>query len=396
MTTPSLLTPAFVRLLGSHLAFCFSYSVFLLLPKYMAQAGDSAFSIGLVMAASGLSGALAIPWLGPMLDSRPRVYIFMAGHALMFIAALAFVPVTGSGPATALRALQGLAWAVEVNAGMAILSDLIPPARLGQAMGLFGAMNIFVSAAAPSLMEPLAARVSPRWTYVLSGIVAAVGLGLAARLPPSTTARSPLGTTPPFFSLLRSRGPGTVALVIFVLGLANAATFTFIAPFALDRHIESISPFFVAFTVGALSVRFGAGRLVDRVGARRVALASATAYGLCTAAFALLTPQTLVPVAAIFGLLQGLFFPAVMALVVSISTPSQRGQTLVLANGAFSAGYAAVIPLGLLVRPLGYPGLFVVLGIASHLSAWLLLRVPPAATGPALSESPLISPETAP
>jgi predicted MFS family arabinose efflux permease len=250
---------------------------------------------------------------------------------------------------------------------------VVPRSRTAQALGLFGAANIFMNALAPALMEPLAAAAGYRYTFVVAGALAVAGWALAARLAPAPP-RAPAPAGSPLGPLLADARLRQFILVLFVTGLAASAAFTFIAPFALERGITAISPFFVAFTTGALVVRVGGGRLVDRLGPRRVALASVTLYGVVIAALAALAPGRLAPLALVFGLVQGAFFPSSMALAVAAASPPHRGKILVLANGAFSAGAAAVLPLGWVAAPIGYGRLFVILGATTFASALLLWR----------------------
>jgi predicted MFS family arabinose efflux permease len=375
-----LLSRTFVLLLLSHGGFCFGASVFLLLPKYLTvELGAGPAGIGLVMASFGIAGVLAIPWIGRAVDRSDgpdRRTLYLGGMVLMVAAAFGFVPVEGAGPhAVALRSLQGLSWMLEVNAGMAILADIVPAGRIAQALGLFGAVNIAVNAIAPALMEPLAAAIGFRYTFVIGGVAAVAGWTIALCVPPEG-ARPPTQAAGPadVSVLLRDPNLRLILVVMMVTGLASAAAFTFIAPFALERGLTVVSPFFVAFTCGALAVRLGSGRLVDRLGPRRVAFASVLLYGFAVAGLALLAPGRLAPLAFVFGVVQGVFFPSSMAMAVAATPREHRGKMLVLSNGGYSVGAAAVLLLGLAAGPLGYGRLFAILGGATLASSALLWR----------------------
>ena len=104
--------------------------------------------------------------------------------------------------------------------------------------------------------------------------------------------------------------------------------------------------FFVTYTLTALAVRIGATRLVDRLGHRRTAFAGAAGYGLVTIAFAAAGPEHLVPLGAAFGVVHGIVFPALMALVLGESAREERPRLLAFANGAINLGITGLGAIG--------------------------------------------------
>src|SRR5437762_1608364 len=74
-------------------------------------------------------------------------------------AALLLIPIHEVGAALfALRAFQGVALALVFSAAATLASDIAPPARLGQALGLFGCASLVTNAIAPALCEVIASR----------------------------------------------------------------------------------------------------------------------------------------------------------------------------------------------------------------------------------------------
>ncbi|MEP6654365.1 MAG: hypothetical protein ABJA82_13465, partial [Myxococcales bacterium] len=67
-----LFTPAFVRVLGMQAAYGFSFSLFFLLPKYLATLGESPARIGFVMGGFGVACILTIPFLAPLVTRLGR------------------------------------------------------------------------------------------------------------------------------------------------------------------------------------------------------------------------------------------------------------------------------------------------------------------------------------
>ena len=159
-----------------------------------------------------------------------------------------------------------------------------------------------------------------------------------------------------------------------MLGVACGVMFTLHQPLALARGITRVSDFLVAYTVAALPVRVGLGRLIDRVGAGRAAAASFLLYGVIVAAMPALRGSVgLAVFGAIFGLAHGIFFPALLALSISSAPEAGRSRVIAGFNAAFNVGGAAVIPFGLLAESYGFVAAFVPVGACTMATALGLL-----------------------
>jgi MFS family permease len=254
---------------------------------------------------------------------------------------------------------------------MSLVAEVAPPIRLGHGIGLYGAVALATSALGPAIAEPIATRYGARPLFLISGAVALLGAWFCKRLP----AGAPIAPSEP----PASAGPGAVrsrAIVIAVLAvgsLAAAAVSTFVAPYALTHRIAAVRGFFVAYTLTALVVRVGATRLVDRLGHRRTAFAGAAGYGLITIAFAAGGPEHLVPLGAAFGVVHGIVFPALMALILGESARADRPRLLAFANGAINLGICGLGAIGAIADRVGYPPVFFVTGAITTATAAALL-----------------------
>ncbi len=136
--------------------------------------------------------------------------------------------------------------------------------------------------------------------------------------------------------------------------------------------------FFVMYTLTALVVRVGGTRLVDRLGHRKTALAGAAGYGLVMIALATAGPAHLLPLGAAFGVVHGIVFPALMALVLGESAREERPRLLAFANGAINLGITGLGAIGAIADRVGYPPVFLVTGAITSAAAFLLLVPAPA------------------
>jgi MFS family permease len=168
-------------------------------------------------------------------------------------------------------------------------------------------------------------------------------------------------------------------LVSALIGATFTAMFTFQQPYALSLGARKVSSFFIGFTVAALVMRLGFGGLSDKLGRRRVLLASVCLYVAVPLAMARLRVGMLWAYGAGLGTAHGVLYPTLNALVAERSAPRVRGRILAVLNGSFNAGGAlGATAWGLIAERLGYSAVFLFASAVSALSFGALLRESPA------------------
>ena len=397
--------PAFRALLLAQSCFGVAYSTFLILPKFLAvNLGAGPSQVGWIMATASLVNVLGV---------RPVAYVgtrwggpraLALGSLFMAAGALGFIPVDSVGPLAFLcRVLQGLGWAFMFSASGQLVLALAPPGRLSQAIALHGSSNLVTNAIGPALAEPGIALFGAGPVFAGAGAVAVLGAWLCSRieLPPGSTPQpgpvppatdgaaaatlavpATVDPTPTAVPSPPARLPYFLLLLGVMVGVGSGTMFTFHQPLALSRGSERISDFLVAYTIGAVGIRLAFGRLIDRVGARRVAFASFLVYGLVIASMIALTPGTLALFGALFGLAHGMFWPAFLALVLQTAVPAIRSRSLAWVNAAYNAGVVSVAGLGLVAERAGFGLVFLPVGLLVTLAALGLRRAPRGAAPP--------------
>ena len=245
------------------MAFGFSISCFYLLPKHLTVSyAASPGQVGAVVGIFGLiPSALIVPWLGRTVSALGLPRTLFLAQLLMAASAFAFASLDGIGATMmVLRALQGLATAGFMTASMAMVCELAPAHRLGQAMGFAGAASLIMNAIAPAVAEPVGARYGFAWVFLLSGAAALVGALIARRLPQA--AQPAEASTRPTFP----RQAYTVLLAVAISSAGFYVVMAFLAPLALSRGIGAVGGFFVAYTIAALAMRTVGSAVTDRLG----------------------------------------------------------------------------------------------------------------------------------
>jgi MFS family permease len=374
-TEPPLFSRELALVLATQLTFGFAFSSFLLLPKYVVTVlHGSPSQVGYVGALSVLTAVLISPLCGRLLDRGRRVPQVILGCALSGLAALAFLLVTEAGPYLyAVRAVQGISYTLYFVAAGTLVADLAPPARLGQALGWFGAGGLIMNAIATLIAEGVAERFG--WHSVFYA-AAASGFGGAILSLFLTEPERPLVTPSATGSVPQRSAVGRNAVLWGAAagGTAFGALFTFTQPLALSLGDRNISPLFAGYTAAALLVRLGFGNLADRVGRARVGGGALGVYALVVAMTAGLSRGWLAPLGVGFGLAHGAFYPSLNALALEGVERGQRGSAGAWFNAAFNAGVLLVtFGFGQVAQHYGYRSVFLVVSGLCALGCFIVL-----------------------
>ena len=370
-----LLTPQFVLLLVTTAIIGLSFSTYFLLPKFLSvELAADAATIGGLSGVSLLASVICMPFAGVQIDRRGR-RLFVCLGALLFAGASAgFLVVDHVGPLLwALRLLQGLAWPLFYLALSTLATDIAPRARMGQAIGVFGAIMISTNALGPALAE-WGARLFG-WPSVFGAtVVAALFAALLGRFLREQHRPQAREETTTMLELVRRPGLKRVLAVTTMVGWTFGSMFTFYQPWALANGFEQVSTFLVAFAGCAMVVRVGVGGIADRLGRMRVAQATLLLYVAAPLSLIWLPTLGLLLTGGLLGIAHGMFFPALNAVAVEFALESERGKAMAAYNGAFNVGFAAgSYLLGYIAIATSFPTIFLISAVICAVAFALLV-----------------------
>jgi MFS family permease len=350
-----------------------SFSTFFLLPKYLRVVLHAdEVQIGTVGALGAIAGVISFPLVGMLNDRYGRRAFMLLGSLLITLTALLMLVLTRIDTVLyAARLVQGLSFALLFNSATTLMSDRIPPERLGVALGVFGSSMLATNALAPALAEFVAAHYD--WQLAYSIATAWGLLSFLLGLLVQETPRDPQASSAWSASLALARDPRArvVMLAIAGAGAGFGTVFTFHQPFALRVGIERVSGFFVAYAITALFGRMVLMHHIDRLDRRKVSAVSMFVYALAVASTAWLRPGLLEPVGLVLGLAHGVLYPVFNALAIHGVPTAQRGSMMAFYHGGFNGGMAVALLLGgTIVEKFGYPALFLGTGSITGLTAW--------------------------
>jgi MFS family permease len=373
-----LLTPQFALLLLATAIFGLSFSTYFLLPKFLAvELAADAVTIGGVGALSMLASVVTMPFIGVQVDRHGRKFFGFIGAALFSIASVGFLWVDSIGPLLLiLRVLQGSAFTLFYVSLSTLATDISPAERLGQAIGMFGAVMISTNAIGPALAEWGAAEYG--WSAVFGATVCAAVLsaGLTLFIWEKPRAHDRHNSTS-MLQVLKRPGLQRVLIVAVMVGWSMGAMYTFYQPWALSRGIDQVSSYLIAFAICAMLVRAGLGGLADRLGRLRVATVALFFYMAAPFSLIWLDLFGLFLTGAFLGLAHGLFFPALNAVAIDCTLENERGKGMAAYHGAFNIGFAAgSYVLGYVAMLTSYPTIFAIAGVSCFAAFVLLTTVP--------------------
>lgn len=354
---PHLLTLGFALTCLS--AFFFFLSFYLLLPTlplYALQHGMGESEIGLIIGAFALTSLVVRPYVGRAIDRRGRKGMLLLGTAVFLTASLAYHYTRTVGSLLALRLLHGSGMGFFTTAASAVVTDLAPTARRGEAMGYFGMAANLAMAVGPALGMRLISDGTFSGLFLAAGGVALVAVLLGTGVPETL----PAGTTPPLSAPLFSRRALFPAGAMLTLCVTYGGVVSFLP--LLGRQVGMGNPglFFTVYAVFLVLTRPQAGLLSDRVGRAAVVLP-----GMALVAAAMVTlaaasaPGWLLLAGALYGVGFGAAHPALMALTADRVEAAERGQAMATFYAALELGIGSgSVLLGVLLAYSSFPAMF--------------------------------------
>lgn len=351
---PRLLSSQFGRLLFT--VFGSSLSMYLLtsvVPLYLAASGSGGIGAGLSTGAMMLS-AVGVELLVPRMVARWG-YQVVLGLGLILLGAPSLVLLlTASLPLVlAVCVVRGAGLAILVVGAVALIAEMTPAHRRGEAFGIYGAVVGLPAALGLPLGVYLTSVIGFDALFVLAAVASLVGLIALGGMP-----RRPSVEEQHVKVLGGLRGSGLLmpSFVFAAVTVAAGISVTFL-PLAVaeDKH-SLVATALLMQAITAPGSRWLAGRYGDRVGPAKLlapalilAAVGAGALVLIGSAAAILVGSTLFGIG--FGAAQNL----TLTLMYNRVPKSRYGQVSALWNLAYDGGWGiGAIVFGTIVAGTGY------------------------------------------
>ena len=317
-----------------------------LLPEIEDRTGAGEGALGASLSAYALPVVLFSLPLGRVADTVGRRPLLISG-LLLTAAGSALIAVSDSLAALmAGRAVQGTGSAASWIAALAVVSDLAPPGKRGESIGIALAATSIGAISGPALGGITADLLGFEAPFlIVCGVSVVVAVAVAAVFPrEERRSEAPPPAWQTVVSAMESR-TGAAAIAIALAGPGVLGVVELVAPLDLDARLGLSSS--VIGLLFALSIAVDAplsplgGRWGDRRGRLGPAVTGAVTTGVSVALLAALASTAGAAVAlALFGAGYSLAFAAAVPWLDEAFGELQRGLAYGVLNVVYAAGYA--------------------------------------------------------
>ena len=259
--------------------FCYLASTMLanpLVAGFAGTLGATAAMMGVLAALMNACSLVVRPVAGNLADRLPKRRLAAAGAALMLVTAVGQALAPSTVLLAAMRLANGAGYSLCSVCMSTWFAMTLPPARLGQGMGIFGLMNALGMAVGPALGIAVSDALGYRPALGVSAAFAAlalVGILLVRGEAPARgekgekDAQGEKGARPAPRLRLLDRRAVPAAVVVALFTIPYMATQSFLVSYAEARGLDvPTGAFFTVYAAALMALRVLLGRAFDRVG----------------------------------------------------------------------------------------------------------------------------------
>ncbi len=326
--------------------------------------GITGMQAGVAMSVYTISAIFSRLYSGYLLDTYGRRIVYLL--PLFFFSGCFFLytPVAGMTAIIILRLAHGLAWGLISTAAQTAVADIVPPARRGEGIGLFGVFFSIAMALGPLLGTKVVEYFDYSDLFLLETASSFIGLGcafFATYLPAPARGRK--------FRIKNLVEPSSlpVGCVVFFFLLGYGVVMNWISVHAQNITGASAGWFFTCIATGTGLSRLFAGKIYDRRGPVGIASVGFTLYSGALFMLALF-PHSISFYAAglLMGIGVGVITPTCVAIVNSLVGNERRGAANSTYFTLLESGIGfGVLLAGVLMPAIGLRGAFAVCGFVA-------------------------------
>jgi len=371
----------YLAFVASFLFFCSIHLLIIPLPLYIEEIGGEASEVGLAAGSFAIAAIISRPYMGRLVDTWGRKPTMLIGAIMFVLGPLSYTLAQSVPLLLVARMFHGIGIAAFTTAYFALITDVAPASRWGEALGVAG----IAPSASLILASPIGASLAGRASFSLIFVGAAMValLSIVIMLPlrePETASAAPETENPKahrFLSVVRLRGVWAASLATLAVGLTYGGLYSFLPLFARDRGLGNAGFFFAVSGIVVILTRFVLGRVSDKVGRVPVilpmfiVLAISMAGLKWTHGFAMFL---------VMALMNGLGFGGTRVgldtLVVDSAPGRARGTALGILYTCFDSGIGAgSVVVGALANSTGYGNMYLLAGVLCVLTMLIFAAI---------------------
>ncbi len=236
---------------------------------YAVDCGASLAVAGTVASIFSFAALLSRPFSGFIVDHNNKKTIFIVSAFLFGVVVYGFAVAKTIPMLFILRFLQGVLFGISTTCSMALVSRVVPKARVSEGLGYFNAGIMVGQAVGPTIAVFLRDNIGFSWMYVLvaTAICLPPLLFIPAKLPDEIVRPNANAVNKKFsfrFEDFFTKSVILYALVCGMFSFYNGIANAFMLLIGEARSITNISLFFTVSSAILLLVRIFAGKTSDR------------------------------------------------------------------------------------------------------------------------------------
>jgi MFS family permease len=374
-TKKPLINRDFVLITLSSFFFFFNFHSFILLPIRIEDLGGSESIIGFIMGSAAMATILTTPAVGIFIDKWGKKWFLAFGGLLMALTTIPFAYLdTLNFLFPLLRILQGASLSLCFVSAGTLVADVSAPERRSQAMGIFGMFSILNFALAPLVGKIVLESYGFQDFFKFDGAFGLLAFLMAVFVREPVTLKEDhedYKKTGGFIKALTRKGVIQAAFILMVSGSGFVTVISFIPVFASRIKVEAFELFFLAYSGAVIAIRVFGGWMPDKYGYKKVSVPALFLFSLSILSLSFASgASSLVLSGIFFGLGQGLFYPAIYALIIDLSLESDRGKAVSICSVSFTfGGMLGVFLYGVVAELWGFNLMFVASGLVCLLGS---------------------------
>lgn len=331
-------------------------------PFYVTYLGGDAVAIGLATALFSIASIVARPFVGWLIDTKGRRTLLVLGLIGMTLIPLGYFVAAGIALAVVLRTVHGAFHAASSNAASTWVTDIIPPSRMGEGLGMYGLSMAISTAVAPALGLGIMHVWGFRPLFAAAALASLIALltGLCIRNRRYRLSSEPLRLSGLFEPMSL---PASVTQFFFMM--AYGVVEVYVAIYATACQLPSGGLYFICIAVATVLTRILLGRAVDQYGEAPLVYTGNAAMlaGILLLVFAHNTPCYVLS-ALLLGYSFGAVQPSLQTMAMHAVAPERRGAASSTFFVAFDFGIAlGGFLAGVLVKWAGYDAMFLLISL---------------------------------
>lgn len=298
------------------------------LPEYLTRLGGAEYK-GLIIALFTLTAMASRPFSAKIADSVGRKSVMVIGLSFCVIISFLYPVVTSLAGFLALRFAHGFSTGFTPTGTTALVSDIIPKNRRGEAMGILGTAGSVGMAAGLAIGPSLANDFGLNVMFYTSSATAFLSVLILSGVRETLIKRQKISIRVLKVHKRELFEPRVIVpcIVMLLTVYAYGAIFTLTSDQCVYLGIENKGLPFVFLTIFSLSIRLVAGKASDIYGRKIIVIISSLVVAFSMILLAIAdTPVMMLIAMSVYGLGQGMTSPTLLAWATDLSVEKYKGR----------------------------------------------------------------------